>query len=157
MIEHIDVHVPEDTAAPLTYRVPKTGLEGKFSMPYLISRALIDGKIMLDTFTDEAVRNPTVLQLLEKIEMKADRNLQSGADGSRPATVVMALKNGSSQTLHETFPKGSPQVPMSTDELRDKFRACTRSILGQAACERTIDQVERLETLANIRSLTRTL
>src|SRR5262245_22063963 len=54
-VEHIDVFVPRDTAAPLTFRVPGTGLEGKFSMPYLIARALVDGKIELETFTDQAV------------------------------------------------------------------------------------------------------
>src|SRR5262249_32787252 len=121
MIERIDVQVPEDTAAPLIYRIPKTGLEGKFSMGYLIARALIDGKITLDTFTDDAVRNPAVLQLLEKVEMKADPSLQSGADGSRPAAVVIKLKNGMIETLAQKFPKGSPQVPMTSDELRGKF------------------------------------
>ena len=51
MIEHVDVLVPRETAATLAFRVPGTGLEGKFCMGYLIARALIDGKIMLDTFT----------------------------------------------------------------------------------------------------------
>ena len=57
MVEHVDVQVPTDTAAPLTFRVPAVGREGKFSMPYLIARALIDGQITLETFTDEAVRH----------------------------------------------------------------------------------------------------
>jgi 2-methylcitrate dehydratase PrpD len=157
MIEHIDVEVPEDTAAPLIYRIPKSALEGKFSMPYLIARALIDGKIMLDTFTDEAVRNPGVLQLLETIEMKVDRSLQSGTDGSRPSRVIMRLKNGRTQTLHETFPKGSPQVPMTPEELRAKFEACTRPVIGEASARRIMEYVDRLESLTNIRSVTRML
>ena len=52
-------------------------------MPYLIARALIDGKVMLETFTDEAVRNKDVLQLLDRVEMKVDPKLQSAADGSQ--------------------------------------------------------------------------
>ena len=157
MIEHIDVQVPEDTAAPLTFRVPKGALEGKFSMPYLIARALIDGNITLDTFTDAAVRDVAVLQLLERVEMKVDPSLQSGPDGSRPSTVTITLKNGGTLKLHERFPKGSQQVPMTTDELRAKFRACTRSVIGDASCERTIEYVDRLEALSNVRLLTRLL
>ena len=72
-------------------RIPETGLQGKFSMGYLIARALIDGKLQLDAFTDEAVRDPKVLRLVEKVEMKVDPSLPSSqsADGSRPATVTI--------------------------------------------------------------------
>ena len=154
LVEHVDVDVPRDTATPLTFRVPGTGLEGKFSMPYLIARALTDGKIMLDTFTDQAVRNPAVLQLLERVEMKVDPNLQSGADGSRPATVTIRMKNGQSWMLHQKFPKGSPEVPMTRDELEGKFRACTREVIGDSAADRALGYVSRLEGLTTIRPLT---
>jgi 2-methylcitrate dehydratase PrpD len=157
LIEHIDVEVPADTAAPLTYRIPNSGLEGKFSMPYLIARALIDGNVTLEMFTEEAVRNKEVLQLLEKVNMKVDPKLQSGSDGSRPGTVTMTLKNGQTQTLHEKFPKGSPQVPMTQDELLAKFRACTRGVLSETASERALGYVGKLETMASIRPLARVL
>jgi 2-methylcitrate dehydratase PrpD len=153
MVEHVDVRVPTDTAAPLTFRVPNVGLEGKFSMPYLIARALIDGQVTLETFTDEAVRHKDVLQLLERVEMTADPGLRSGSDGSRPATVTIRLKNGQTQTLRQDFPKGSPQVPMSSEELLAKFRACTRLAISTAASERALEQIRALETLSSIRPL----
>jgi 2-methylcitrate dehydratase PrpD len=126
-------------------------------MPYLIARALTDGKVMLETFTDEAVRDRQVLLLLERIEMKVDPRLQSGSDGSRPATVTMKLKNGQTHTLPEKFPKGSPQVPMTPDELLEKFRACTRGVINESSRERALAFVGTLETMANIRGLSRLL
>jgi 2-methylcitrate dehydratase PrpD len=153
LVDHVDVAVPADTAAPLVFRIPRTGLEGKFSMPYLIARALIDGKVMLDTFTAEAVRNKEVLQLLDKVEMKVDPKLQSGPDGSRPATVTIRLKSGQTQMLHERFPKGSPQVPMTRDELLAKFRACARGVISEASCERALGYLDRLETMGSIKPL----
>ena len=122
-------------------------------MPYLIARALIDGQVTLETFTDEAVRDKDVRQLLERIEMRADTSLRSGSDGSRPATVTIRLKNGQTQTLHQDFPKGSPQVPMTSEELLSKFRACTRLAISTAASDRALDQIRALETLANVRGL----
>jgi 2-methylcitrate dehydratase PrpD len=154
MIQRIEVQVPADTAAPLVYRVPRTALEGKFSMPYLVARALIDGNVTLETFTDEAVRNKAVLDLLERIEMKADSTLQSGSDGSRPSTVVITLANGQTLKLHERFPKGSPQVPMTADELLAKFRACTRTTLNAATAERALGYVQTLESMPSVRRLT---
>src|SRR5262249_12528443 len=157
LLDHVDIAVPADTAAPLVYRVPGAGLEGKFSMPYLIARALIDGKVTLETFTDEAVRNKEVLQLLERVEMKVDPNLRSGSDGSRPATVSMKLKNGQAQTLHQDFPKGSPQLPMTQDELLAKFRTCTQGTLRESSRDRALEYVAKLETMGSVKTLTRLL
>ena len=153
MIEHVDVEVPADTAAPLTYRVPRVGLEGKFSMPYLIARALMDGNVTLETFTNEAVRNPQALQLLERVEMKVDPNLQSGSDGSRPGRVTIKLRGGQTYALLQQFPKGSPQVPMTSAELLAKFRGCTRGVMKDATAERALDYVDRLDRLPTINPL----
>jgi len=153
-VEHVDVAVPADTAAPLVYRVPNTGLEGKFSMPYLIARALVDGQITLETFTDQAVRNKPVLDLLAKVDMKVDPSLQSGADGGRPATVTIKLANEPALTLQQRFPKGSPQVPMSPEERLAKFRDCTRGALSNSATDRALGYVNELETIRSIRPLT---
>ena len=94
------------------------------------------------------------MQLLERVEMKGDPNLQSGTNGSRPATVTIRMKNGQSRMLHQKFPKGSPEVPMTRDELEGKFRACTREALGDSAADRALGYVSRLEGLTTIRPLT---
>jgi 2-methylcitrate dehydratase len=126
-------------------------------MPYLIARALIDGNVTLDTFTDEAVRNKEVLQLLDKVEMKVDPKLQFTPDGNRPAIVTVKLNNGQTQTLDQNFAKGSVQLPMTQDELASKFRLCTRGILSQAASERALAYIGKLEMMSSVRPLTRLL
>jgi 2-methylcitrate dehydratase PrpD len=153
-VESVRVDVPADTAAPLVYRVPRNGLEGKFSMPYLIARALTDGTIELDAFTDEAVKQPDVLRLLERVQMVVDPALRSGTDGSRPSTVTIRLTGGATHTLNQRFPKGSPQVPMSLEERQAKFRSCVRGVIREAAGERAMTVVAALETLPSVRTLT---
>ena len=51
----------------LVSRNPKTGLEGKFSIEYVISAALLDGPITLATFTDAMVQRPPVRALMQKV------------------------------------------------------------------------------------------
>ncbi len=152
-VDHIDVAVPADTAEPLVYRVPKTSLEGKFSMPYLIARALIDGNVSLDTFSDEAVRNEVARQLLQRVDMTVDSRLQAGSDGSRPASVSIRLKNGQTLAATEKFPKGSPQLPMTSEELVAKFRACARGVISDTSCNRALGYLGTLETMRSIRPL----
>ena len=154
-VESVEVRVPQNTADTIKYRIPKTGLEGKFSMGYLVARALIDGNVTFDSFTDEAVRDAKVLALVEKVEMKVDPSLppSTSADGSRAATIAIRLKNGQTFTRNERFPKGSAQFPMNMDELKNKIRTCARGVIGNDPCERAISYVSNLETLASIRPL----
>jgi 2-methylcitrate dehydratase PrpD len=118
---------------------------------------LIDGKVTLETFTDEAVRDKDVLQLMEKVDMKVNRDLQSGSDGSRPSIVTVNLKSGETRMLNEKFPKGTPQVPMSQDELLAKFRACVRGVLSGSSSERALGYVDKLDTMTSVRPLARLL
>jgi 2-methylcitrate dehydratase PrpD len=156
-VDHVDVAVPADTAEPLVYRLPKNGLEGKFSMPYLIARALTDGNVALEAFTDDAVRHEGVRRLLQRVDMRVEPGLQAGLDGSRPASVSIRLTNGQTLVATEKFPKGSPQVPMTSEELAAKFKACARGVISETSCDRALRHVRTLETMSSIRPLVKLL
>jgi 2-methylcitrate dehydratase PrpD len=158
-VRAIEVEVPQGTADTIKYRIPETGLQGKFSMGYLIARAFLDGQVTLDTFTDEAVRSKAVLALVEKVQMKVDPALppSTSSDGSRAARVTLHLQNGPPHVRYEQFPKGSPQLPVTPDELTEKVRACARGVIVNDACERMIRFVSSLETMPSIKPLTELL
>ena len=153
MIEKIDVDVPHGTYTTIAFRVPEDALQAKFCMGYLIARALIDGKVTLDTFTEQAIRDPAVLSLLQRVEMRADSSLESGSDGSRPATVTIHLRDGTTHSLHARFPKGGSEVPMTDAELRAKFHDCARDVLTDAARDQAIEMIDALDTLDDVRPL----
>ena len=153
MIESVDVDVPPSTARTIAFQTPETALQGKFCTPYLIARAITDGDITLDTFTEAAVRDEAVLALASRITQRPDETQRVGNDGSRPATVTVHLRNGETHTLHEDHPKGSPQVPMSAAELEAKFRSCARDVIPDANADRILNHVARLESLGDITPL----
>ncbi|HEX2229096.1 MAG TPA: hypothetical protein VHM64_18335, partial [Candidatus Binatia bacterium] len=130
---------------------------GKFSMPYLLARAIIDGKLFLDAFTDSAVKDNNVLRLAEKIHMHLDPDLQPTAQGSRPCKVTIRLRDGRTLSRQVDYAKGSREAPMSGKELRQKFVACAREALDDSSIERIIEYVEHLESLEDIRPMCRLL
>lgn len=153
MVESIDVGVARHTFERIVFRVPENGLQGKFSMPYLLARAIIDGKLFLDAFTDSAVKDKNVLRLAEKIQMHLDPDLQPTAQGSRPCKVTIRLRDGRSFSRQIDYAKGSRETPMSDEELKQKFIGCAREVLDESSIERIIEYVEHLETLEDIRPL----
>ena len=122
-------------------------------MPYLLARAIIDGRVFIDAFTDSAVRDPNVLKLAERIQMRLDNNLPSRDLGSRPCRVTLRLKNGQTYSREVQHSKGGPEAPMTADELKGKFTDCARQTLSESATKRVLDDLDRLETLKDIRPL----
>ena len=74
--------------------LPSNGIEAKFSMPYILARALADGALVLDTFTDVAAAEPGIRQVAERIVMELDTGLVETAAGGRPADVTVVLRDG---------------------------------------------------------------
>jgi 2-methylcitrate dehydratase PrpD len=156
-IESIDVDVTKHTYSRIVFRVPQTGLQGKFCMGYLLARALIDGKVSLDNFTDEAVRDRHILELAEKVNMRLDPNLKASDPGGRPCRVTIRLKNGQTHSRQGEHAKGSPEIPLTADELKTKFTDCARRAIDEPSITNALKYLETLETLEDIRPLGRLL
>ncbi len=128
---------------------PRDCAPGQVLMPYLVARALIDGTITLDTFTEEAIKDEHVLSLLKKVDMRADPSLTSGADGSRPAAVTMSWRAGRRARTRPCSRKAARRSPL-TAEIRDKFEACARGVLTPEVSVRAVDQLLRLDSLERV-------
>jgi 2-methylcitrate dehydratase len=126
-------------------------------MPYLIARAIVDGKITLDTFTEQAIRDPTVLALLDKVTMHSKPDLVHSADGSRPSFVSIRLRTGQTHTAHGRFVPGSPQLPMTEQEMEAKFRDCAAGVISDRVSDQALAGLATLETLGDISRLTQPL
>jgi 2-methylcitrate dehydratase PrpD len=153
MIDAIDVDVVKHTFDRIAFRVPQTGIQGKFCMPYLVSRALIDGKVGLDIFTESAVRDQKILQFAERVQMRLDTNLKKTSAAGRPCRVTIRLKNGQTLVREAQHAKGGPEFPMSEAELKTKFFDCASQTVDQNTAQRALAEIERLETLSDIRPL----
>lgn len=152
-VESIIVDVTKHTFERIIFKVPQSGIQGKFCMPYLLARAIIDGRVSLDHFTDAAVRDPNVLKLAERIAMKLDTNLKAVDAGGRPCRVTLRLKDGQTLTREVQHAKGGPEVPMTPGELKGKFIECARQAVNDGTALRALESIERLDTLDSIRPL----
>ena len=139
MIESIDVDVTKHTYSRIVFRLPRTGLQGKFSMGYLLARAIIDGRVSLENFTDQAVRDRNILALAEKVQMRLDPSLKANNAGGRPCRVTIRLQNGQTHSRLAEHAKGSPEIPMTQDELKTKFVECARQAISESAAQRALE------------------
>ena len=123
---------------------PETGLDGKFSFQYTVAASLLDRQVGIQTFTDEAVHRPEVLELLRKttVDMKPDipANFED-------MWIAVRVETTEGQTLVSRCnrPRGIWGNPLSREERLAKVRSCTSRVLDDAGTSRLIEIVEDLE------------
>ena len=103
---------------------PPNGYAGKFSQPYCIARALVRGNVGLDAFTDEAVRDPAVLEVAGKVRYVVDPH--NPYPRAFTGHIRVTLNDG--RVLEERQPhiRGGAQEPLTRAEIEEKFALCCR-------------------------------
>jgi 2-methylcitrate dehydratase PrpD len=132
-VSRIVLKTPKGTAAPLVHHRPNTGLQAKFSIEYAAATALLDDYQGFSSFTDEAARRPEARRLVDLVDVQ----LGDGGDWLLAGEFEAEVYVGQ-EVLHarEQFPPGSPQRPLTRDELMRKVRDC---LTGTPLDPETID------------------
>jgi 2-methylcitrate dehydratase PrpD len=154
-VQEVDVGTNRNMPNALIRHDPKTGLEAKFSMEYSMAVLLVHGKAGLSEYTDAAVNQPTIKEMIKRIHFYVDPEAEAAGYDKMTTIIKIHLKNGRVVSGRADFGKGSPANPMSYDEVADKFRQCAEYATWPGAkTEKIIDFVRGLETASDMRPLT---
>ena len=147
LVEHIGPNIP-CTGALLRTQV-KVGLEGKFSLAYNISAAIIDGKVDYETFTDKRAAKGDLQAFMKKVKLVRNEDVvlrrKHIADANHDARLRITMKDG---TVHDFLMKTA--MHLTGDAVLDKFRLNTEGVLGKERAAAAIAIVQRLETVKDV-------
>ena len=146
-VERIEVTASRGAGDALVNPDPETGLEAKFSMEHCVAAALARDRVGLGAFEPEAVTDPTIAALRERVAFETDDGREYDGHG---ATVRVVTTAGETHERTQADPPGVHEDPLSTAQLREKYLECATRVLNEAAAERTHD---RLAALADEPSL----
>ena len=156
-IESIDVDVDRITPTVLLYAAPANPLEAKFSLHFCVAAAIADGRVGVDTFTADRLRDPALRALMGRVNMGVDEALGRHAPPLTEARVHVRLRGGRTLVREVKGARGTPDRPASPAEVDAKFMACaTRALTAERAAQ-TLECLRRFEELANVRELTHLL
>jgi 2-methylcitrate dehydratase PrpD len=123
------------------------------------------GKAGLSEFTDAVVQRPDVQDMIGRSRFYADPEFdKKGTQESLQARLVegnlirIYRKDGTVVTGKSGFAKGSPENPMTYDEVADKFRGNAEfAKWPKQKTESIIEMTKTIETLPNLSKLTAAL
>lgn len=155
-IGNVTVRVSRGTLVPLIRRPPQSALEAKFSMEHCVATALVDGRVGLDTFTDEAIRRRDVAALAGRIHVEeTEREMDFPIGGE--AEVTARLVDGGSLSVRVEVPRGDPRRPLTWEGLTAKFRDCARGAKLEGTVEELVESVRGLDEMRDVGALMRLL
>jgi 2-methylcitrate dehydratase PrpD len=160
-VARITVGVTSYTLDKMRYVWPENELQAKFCIPYQLARALVTGPPTLADFTVAGVAaSPEVRALAQLTELFLDEEIEHEwrrAGGSRPCRVRIEFTDGRSETELVRVSKGNPQLPLTDDELRAKFRDAASLAATPDRITELIETAERIDTVPHAGDLARLL
>ncbi|MGH3383596.1 MAG: MmgE/PrpD family protein [Nocardioidaceae bacterium] len=147
-VDAIVVRVHEYAATVTGNPAPTSGTEARFSLAHCAAVAVLSGRLGIDDFDDAVVNDPTVADLRGKVQVSIDGSLSK-----RAAQVAVRLTSG--RTLEESVldNRGTPDNPVSDDDLGRKFLDVAQSRLGEPAASAVLDLCWRIDEVDDVADL----
>ncbi len=123
---------------------PQTKETADHSLPYCIAAALADGHVLPSSFEQEKIFQANIRALLKKITVKADREIDNLFPKVKRARVTITTQKNETFTEIVDYAKGSPENPLTDQELIAKFEANCQNVVPANQQQRIIDECMEL-------------
>lgn len=122
-------------------------------LQHLVAVMLIDKTVSFKAAHDkERMKNPEVLAVRAKVKLIPDDALEKLIP-KRVAIVEVTLNDGTKLTQRVESVRGTPENPMTREEVVAKARDLMAPVLGDEKCTKLIDRMLNLETVKDVREL----
>jgi 2-methylcitrate dehydratase PrpD len=113
---------------------------------YIAAVTLIDGDAFIDQFAEARLADPKILDLLTRIEILHDPELDRGGASKRHTVQVDAtLSNGQTMSVSVEQRRGSVDHPLSATEAEQKFGRLAATLLLESEVDEVIELIRRIE------------
>ncbi len=157
-VEEIVCGLTPYAQSQLPYQIPPDGLAGKFSAPYILAVALLDGTAGLEQFEAERISDSRLQELMRRVHVCNLSEMHSEPDVPLTAAVIrVQRKDGSALEKFVDRPLGDPAKPLGEDALRGKFEQCAIRVLPREKVEGALEALANLTELSTIGEMIRRL
>jgi 2-methylcitrate dehydratase PrpD len=139
---------------PLRYPTAHNELEAKFCPAFMMASLVLRRKAGIHEFTDEFVRSAPVQEMMKKVTTVRDAAIEARGFDRMRSIIEVDLTDG--RTLVEEADeryRGGPEKPFTHEQLHGKFTDCASLVLRPDAIAETLERLESLEQVRNIREV----
>lgn len=124
---------------------PTTKLAARLSVPFCVAMAATEKTVSLKQFTQEKLVDPTIKNVMERIEIDDDPSLNQQFPETLASIVHMETKSRGTLAHEVIYPKGNVRNPLSSAEVAEKFLSLSSISLPESQCEGLLQRLLGLE------------
>lgn len=130
---------------------PASDQAARYSLPVCVAAAFLRGHLGPRDIPGIA-SDDAVLELASRISYEPW--VDSGFPARFPARIEVVRRDGERHEVVVPDVRGSASRPLTSDEVRAKFRGNAEPVVGDERAAQLVDAVERLPTIGDVRELT---
>jgi 2-methylcitrate dehydratase PrpD len=143
-IEKVELRVHPLVLELTGKKTPTRGLEGKFSVYHSAAAALVRGVVGQREYSDDAVRDPEVVALRDRVTATVDPSVREEEVYAR-----VVLDSGRVLEKHVEHVVGSLENPLSDRDLETKFRGQAEGLLSEGEIRELLSLCWSVASLPN--------
>jgi len=152
-VRSVRARVPEGAVSAVcepvaAKRRPKSDYDAKFSIPYAVASGLARGRLGLAELEPEALVEPRIERLMDKVEYSIDPTLEFPRYYG--GEVIVALDDGRTLSERVAVNRGNPERPLANAEIEAKFFENCSLTLDENTSRTIRDLVLGLDELPNV-------
>ena len=129
-VESVTFYAGSNILKPISYSFARDHLEAKFCVPALLAMIVLKRQAGQNEFSDDFVHSPAMVDMQKRITTTIDPDIEAQGFDKIRSKIVLTTRDGK---IHEQWAderyRGSPDNPMTDNEVEDKYRICTDGIL----------------------------
>ena len=153
-VAEVRIGTTSNVLAALRYATPTDELEAKFSIPFCMGILLLERAGGIAQFTDEVVLRPDVQEMMARVKPYLHEDLEALGFQRIRSLIEVQLRDGTVLSTEASTSRGTPERPMSVEELAGKFGDCAQGLLADDVQAKVIDMVYHLDEVDSVRDLT---
>jgi 2-methylcitrate dehydratase len=132
---------------------PATKETADHSLPYIVSMALLEGKLDNSTYSPKKFKDPKILDFLKKVTVVEDKDLTAMYPEGVANRITVTLASGKVISKQVNYHKGHPKNPMSDLDVEKKFRTLTKRQFSENQARRALEMLWSLDKLNDVSKL----
>lgn len=132
---------------------PQSPVDAKFSIPYTVAAALVRGKVSLDEFTEQVVRDEQIRTLAGKVSVVSDPVFSERYPKRWGCRMRILRTDGSEIVKQVDDMSGSWACPLTAEQEIEKFTGLAATAIDHVGVERMVKTILNIEKKSKILSI----
>ncbi len=120
---------------------------------YILPIGLVFGRVNIDDILFDRKRHPEVARLSRDMQLVHDPALDAHYPERYTSVVELSLKNGRTLSRRVEHAKGTPENPLTADEVRAKYLGLAAPVMPRARAEAIMAAVDAIDEAADLSRL----